>query len=304
MSKQKSLSHDCILATTQHLYLPLGLDPNLFEGDMILSPEQMRRIQDASSGNRFAGVISNRWPSTTIAWSASKEILQSSKAMKAINAAIAEYHAKTCLKFVRRTNEKAYFYFYEGSGCHSRVGYFGTVNKISLASECQHAPTAMHEMFHSLGFHHEQSRADRDKYVKIIWDNIPNAARKNFKKYPHSQLDFRGEAYDYLSISHYRKDTFGGGRMTIKTLQKKYQDLIGTSTHLSASDVRQLNAMYRCNGKGTLPPTLTPPPSRAPVCEDENGLAYCKPLLRYCHSGSTSLQKVLKKQCYKSCQYC
>lgn len=75
------------------------------------------------------------------------------------------------------------------------------------------------------------------------------AARKNFKKYPHSQLDFRGEAYDYLSISHYRKDTFGGGRMTIKTLQKKYQDLIGTSTHLSASDVRQLNAMYRCNGE-------------------------------------------------------
>ena len=42
--------------------------------------------------------------------------VSSAKAMNAINAAIADYHAKTCLKFHRRTNEKSYIYFYEGDG--------------------------------------------------------------------------------------------------------------------------------------------------------------------------------------------
>ena len=58
-----------------------------------------------------------------------------------------------------------------------------------------------------------------------------------------------GVPYDYMSISHYRKDLYGAGKLTIETLDKKYQDLIGTLRHLSPSDVKQLALMYRCDGK-------------------------------------------------------
>jgi hypothetical protein len=32
--------------------------------------------------------------------------------------------------------------------------------------------TAMHEMMHALGIFHEQSRGDRDKFVRVRWENI------------------------------------------------------------------------------------------------------------------------------------
>ena len=43
---------------------------------------------------------------------------------------------------------------------------------MSLGSGCEYKGIAIHEMMHTLGFYHEQSRLDRDNYVTIKWENI------------------------------------------------------------------------------------------------------------------------------------
>ena len=43
---------------------------------------------------------------------------------------------------------------------------------LSLGSQCNFMGIIIHELMHALGFLHEQSRQDRDRYVKVNTANI------------------------------------------------------------------------------------------------------------------------------------
>lgn len=54
-----------------------------------------------------------------------------------------------------------------------------------------------------MGFHHEQSRSDRDDYVTILMDNVESGKEHNFDKEADNNY---GIQYDYSSNMHYGMD--------------------------------------------------------------------------------------------------
>lgn len=64
-------------------------------------------------------------------------------------------------------------------GCWSFVGRIGGPQLLSLQPPDRNGANclgtegrSMHEIMHALGIFHEQSRADRDYFVKVNWKNI------------------------------------------------------------------------------------------------------------------------------------
>jgi len=267
----------------------------LFEGDIMLNPEQQENLKNGEYP--FALTKKNLW-GQTIPYEIGRDLQRQTKAMIAINQAIADYHEYTCLRFVKRTTERAYLHFYDsGGGCFSAVGKQGGFQKISLSSGCWFKGTAIHEIMHALGVYHEQSRPDRDSHVRIHWENIPDRLEYNFKKKPVDLIDSLGEPYDYRSIMHYGKNAFGGSKITIETIDPDYQNIIGSRAGFSRSDVTQLNKLYKCP-----PTTATFPPTASNTCFDEHSI--CPDMARQGNCNVPKWKQYMHSKCKLSCGLC
>ena len=63
----------------------------------------------------------------------------------------------------------------------------------------------LHEIGHTIGLFHEQTRPDRDQYVTILWDEVQENEHDQFEIRTEQEVDTRGVSYDYQSIMHYGK---------------------------------------------------------------------------------------------------
>lgn len=161
--------------------------------------------------------------------------------------AIDYWQKHTSIKFVARTvnNKDDYpdyisFVKAEGTTCSSYVGKKGHMQEINLSTRCTTMNT-VHEIGHALGLWHEQSRADRDSYVQINWDNIMVDHEYNFNQHLSDGNDY-GE-YDYESIMHYGPYAFSkNGQKTIVALVDGVE--IGQRVKLSDKDLAAIKAMY------------------------------------------------------------
>ena len=171
----------------------------LFEGDIAGF--------DPSVGRNAIRDDYYRWPQKTVPYEISSKFNQREKSI--ILQAMEEFRKKTCIRFKDRTTERDHIYIYKGLGCSSNIGRVGGRQYVSLssASRCVYTPVVIHELMHAVGFHHEQSRSDRDNYVTINYQNIraeeANRNFENFKSYTQTEIDHLGEKYDYCSVMHY-----------------------------------------------------------------------------------------------------
>ncbi|XP_069479379.1 hatching enzyme 1.2-like isoform X2 [Ambystoma mexicanum] len=158
--------------------------------------------------------------------------------------AMMEFKSMTCIRFVNRTTENDYIQISRGNGCWSSIGRNGGPQEVSLGSGCLVKGIIQHELNHNLGFYHEQSRSDRDDYVRIVTEFISPGDLPNFKKENTNNV---GLEYDYSSVMHYGKYSFSNtsGQPTIIPTKNPFAD-IGQRVGLSNLDIAKINRLYNC----------------------------------------------------------
>lgn len=158
--------------------------------------------------------------------------------------------------------------FQNSSFNNSPVGLQGVQPQIINIFNWNFEIIICHEIYHSLGFWHEQSRTDRDTYVTINttsicgWTSVgtcaPNSCQMcsngaggftscegNFAINP-SSLAYG--FYDFDSFMHYRRDAFtctGGDTITVKApFNTQWQSGIGQRDHFSYYDEITCRGLY------------------------------------------------------------
>jgi Astacin (Peptidase family M12A) len=213
----------------------------IFEGDIILGKvEELEKTpgsQEAAArvGQRF------RWPSGFIPFTIDPNLPNQSRVTDAIN----HYYINTPIRFYPRTAEENWVNFTVGNGiCQSAVGMQGNgVQQILLGNDCG-TGQVMHEIGHTVGLWHEQSRTDRNNFVQINLQNVMAGEEHNFDQ---EISENAGTEYDYCSIMHYGAFAFSANNQpTITVLQpnRPCGNTIGQRNGLSESDISAINYLY------------------------------------------------------------
>ncbi|SED98308.1 Dot/Icm T4SS effector Zinc-dependent metalloprotease LegP [Streptomyces sp. TLI_105] len=248
----------------------------MFEGDIVLGTvEELTRESDAGPVLMSVGIPAieqgqqRRWPDATVPF----EIDPGLPDPQRVTDAIAHWQSHTRIRFVERTPANAaqfpdFVRFVPGDGCSSNIGRRGGMQQVTLGPNCS-TGNAIHEIGHTVGLWHEQSREDRDQHVTIVFANIQPDKQHNFLQHIADGDDLG--PYDFASIMHYPATAFAidPNQPTIVPREPLPPGTtMGQRSGLSQGDVDGVHMMYPAPAAPTIKEVSKDPVFDAPTIKE------------------------------------
>jgi Astacin (Peptidase family M12A) len=247
-----------------------GYDYVLIEGDIQVSPEFYQRLRAAERSPQLAPVKQDTklWPNGVVPFEFDGNVSAENRTKMtdamAVLEGVANVDFRHCANndcsgnhlHIQNSDKNNSFVGMKGKGVFDWSGA-QDINIFNWNDQFK----IVHELMHSLGFGHEQSRSNRDNYVRINCGNIQDGCDENFK----IMNDTTGYGrYDFDSVMHYGQCGFSrnascpstsaefpDGGITITVLEPnhaQWQSNIGQRDHLSEMDRVGVSFLYPPSG--------------------------------------------------------
>jgi hypothetical protein len=213
-------------------------------GDMVLPSGR------ATDGRSLSLKIGT-WPKGVIPYVIDRNV--SGTLRSRIKAAIRHWQASTNIRLVARKREAMFVTFHmlaaSDNRCYSTIGRpEDGPGGVWLNQRRCITPRVIHEIGHVVGLLHEQSRPDRDQYVRIVWANVRPDSKDNFEIVGKGQMAWaQGKwmttgPYDFASVMHYYSKNYSrNGKVTVVRKDGSY---IPLNRVLSDGDKATVAALY------------------------------------------------------------
>ncbi|XP_041667698.1 astacin-like metalloendopeptidase [Cheilinus undulatus] len=203
----------------------MSQDYTLTEGDIVLSADR--------------NAVESVWMTREIPYLITEDLASRTEDILSAMAMLSEH---TCVKFHNRTSETNYLIFKPSKGCASYVGFIGGEQPVFVGPPCT-VGNIVHEILHALGFHHEHTREDREKYITVLNHNIMEGMERNFEKKPGETF---GLPYDIISIMHYGREFFSSNGLPTIVPKGDVMEM-GQRVKLTDMDIQRVRHLYSCD---------------------------------------------------------
>jgi len=231
-----------------------GRPKDIYQGDIVLDHvrESPNSPQSESLGVAYASYL---WPKVGSVYEIPYTIDPSSGDMTNLNTAITQFNStfSGVIQLVAYTSQTNYIDFdFDASNtsgvCEAYEGMVGGEQVVGGSGTCTVA-TILHEMGHTVGVWHEQSRPDRNTYVNVNYGAVIKASRSNFDQLLDNDQELT--PYDYASVMEYPAFSFSrNGEPCIESIPAGIP--LSNPNGYSAGDIDGILRLY-----GAIPTEVT-----------------------------------------------
>ena len=220
-------------------------DYYIFQGDIVLTREEAERMGESITRSAVTANQNAIWPNQTVYYVADQTLSYRSLLLQAMS----EITNATGIRFTPWSsslgNDYIEFLTCEWGNYSNSIGRKQGKQEVGIEIFGSKG-TILHEIGHALGLYHEQSRADRDNHIIVLWENIEQDRQSLFQFATYVEQNRPGRDkgnFDFNSIMLY--DSYSFTRNGQPTMIKRDSSTFSANrSGLSEGDILSLSALY------------------------------------------------------------